>query len=120
MRAARLVVALTIVGVVGGGLSACGKSQADELADQLRKAGYTDVTAEADYDSTYDKKKKKNKKRLDDYEATAKAGGCSVEVEQDPDSTDYVVETAAGKDVNFRNLTAAALVAELNKQGVQC
>ncbi|GAA2632998.1 hypothetical protein GCM10010399_76720 [Dactylosporangium fulvum] len=119
MRAARTAVAVTILGIVGAGLAAC-SSQADELENQLRKAGYTDVDAEADYDSKYNSKKKKNEKKLDDYEATAKAGNCTVEVEQDPGSKDWVVETANGKDVNFRNMTAAALVTELGKQGVKC
>lgn len=120
MRAPRTVLAATIAALLVTGVSACGASQADEFAEQLRKAGYTEVAAEADYDETYNRRKKKNEKKLDDYEATAKAGSCAVEIEQDPDSTDYVIETAAGKDVSFSNLTAAALIAELDKQGVKC
>lgn len=117
MRATRTVLAATTMMVIGAGLTAC-SSQADDLADQLRKAGYTDVSAEADYDTTTSKKKKK--KKLDDYEATAKAGNCTVEIEQDPGDDDYAIETAAGKDVNYTNLTATALIAELAKQGVRC
>jgi hypothetical protein len=119
MRVTRTVVAATAMLVLGASLAAC-SSQADDLADQLRKAGYTNVSADADYDSVYNKKKKKNEKKLDDYEADAKAGNCDVKVEQDPGDKDYVIETANGKDVSFTNLTANALVAELAKQGVKC
>jgi tRNA uridine 5-carbamoylmethylation protein Kti12 len=111
---------VTVLGIIGAGLAGCGTSQADKLAEQLRKAGYTDVSAQADYDTTYNKKKKKNVKKLDDYEATAKAGNCLVDVEQDVDSTDYVVETANGKDMNLRNLSARELIVELEKQGIRC
>src|SRR4051794_33755575 len=104
MRATRALVAFAVMTAVGAGLSACAKSQADKLAGQLRKAGYTDVSAKADYDSKYNTRKKKTETKLDDYEATAKAGHCSVEVEQDVHSDDYVIETAAGKEVNLRNL----------------
>jgi hypothetical protein len=125
MRGARAVITITIMALVGAGLAACGgndDAQADELAKQLTNAGYTNVVAAADYDTTTtrSKKKKKTKKKLDDFEATAKAGTCEVTIEQDAGSTDYVVETAAGKDVTFANLTADALVAELGKQGVKC
>ena len=119
MRATRTVIAATTMLILGAGLAGC-SSQADDLAAQLRKAGYTNVSAEADYDTVYNKKKKKNEKKLDDYEADAKAGNCDVEIEQDSGDDDYVIETAAGKDVNFTNLTAAALIAELGKQGVTC
>jgi hypothetical protein len=105
--------------VISAGLVGC-SSQADDLANQLRKAGYTEVAAKADYDTKYNSRKKKNEKKLDDYEATAKAGSCAVEIEQDPGDNDYVIETAAGKDVSYPNLTATALIAELDKQGVRC
>lgn len=119
MRATRTIVAATTMLLLGAGLAGC-SSQADDLEKQLRKAGYTNVSAEADYDQVYNKKKKKNEKKLDDYEAEAKAGSCDVEIEQDSGDNDYVIETAAGKDVNFTNLTASALIAELAKQGVTC
>src|SRR5215217_4415961 len=78
MRGTRTIIAATTMMLIGAGLAGC-SSQADDLADQLRKAGYTNVSAEADYDSVYNKKKKKNEKKLDDYEADAKAGNCTVE-----------------------------------------
>ena len=119
MRATRTIIAATTMLLLGAGLAGC-SSQADDLEKQLTKAGYTNVSAEADYDQVYNKKKKKNEKKLDDYEADAKAGNCAVEIEQDSGDKDYVIETAAGKDVNFTNLTASALIAELAKQGVTC
>ncbi|MDG6101739.1 hypothetical protein Daura_38240 [Dactylosporangium aurantiacum] len=119
MRATRTIIAATTMLLLGAGLAGC-SSQADDLEKQLQKAGYTNVSAEADYDQVYNKKKKKNEKKLDDYEAEAKAGNCDVEIEQDSGDDDYVIETAAGKDVNFTNLTASALVAELAKQGITC
>ncbi|MET7419449.1 hypothetical protein [Dactylosporangium sp. NPDC005555] len=119
MRATRSVIAATTMLLLGVGLAGC-SSQADDLEKQLTKAGYTNVSAEADYDQVYDKKKKKNVKKLDDYEADAKAGSCDVEIEQDSGDHDYVIEVAAGKDVNFSNLTASALISELAKQGVRC
>ncbi|MFC4037511.1 hypothetical protein ACFO1B_03660 [Dactylosporangium siamense] len=119
MRASRTIVAATTMLLLGAGLAGC-SSQVDDLEKQLTKAGYTNVNAEADYDQVYDKKKKKNVKKLDDYEADAKAGNCAVEIEQDSGDHDYVIETANGKDVNFTNLTATALIAELAKQGITC
>lgn len=119
MRATRTIVAATTMLLLGAGLAGC-SSQADDLEKQLKKAGYTNVSAEADYDQVYNQKKKKNEKKLDDYEAEAKAGNCDVEIEQDSGDDDYVIEVAAGKDVNFTNLTASALIAELAKQGVTC
>ncbi|MEV4517748.1 hypothetical protein AB0K00_53415 [Dactylosporangium sp. NPDC049525] len=119
MRATRTIIAATTMLLLGAGLAGC-SSQADDLEKQLTKAGYTNVSAEADYDQVYNKKKKKNEKKLDDYEADAKAGNCTVEIEQDSGDDDYVIETANGKDVNFTNLTASALIAELAKQGVTC
>ncbi len=120
MRTARAIVAVTVMGIIATGLAACGKSQTDKLTEQLRNAGYTDVTASADYDTQYNKKKKKNEKKFDDYEATVKAGTCTVDIEQDAGSTDYVIETVNGKDVNFTNLTAQTLIVELEKQGTKC
>ncbi|MET7403358.1 hypothetical protein ABZS66_58780 [Dactylosporangium sp. NPDC005572] len=117
MRATRTVVAVTLTLLIGAGLAAC-SSQADDLEKQLTKAGYTSVSAEADYDTTT--KNGKKKKKLDDYEATARAGSCTVEVEQDSGDNDYVIETVNGKDVSYTNLTASALIAELGKQGVRC
>ncbi|MEV0560630.1 hypothetical protein [Dactylosporangium sp. NPDC050588] len=119
MRATRSIVAATTMLLLGVGLAAC-SSQSDDLEKQLTKAGYTNVSAEADYDTVYDKKKKKNVKKLDDYEADAKAGSCTVEIEQDSGDHDYVIETVNGKEVNFSNLTASALIAELAKQDVRC
>jgi hypothetical protein len=119
MRATRTIVAVTTTLLIGAGLAGC-SSQADDLEKQLTKAGYTNVSAEADYDQVYDKKKKKNVKKLDDYEADAKAGSCTVEVEQDSGDDDYVIETVNGQDVSFTNLTASALIAELAKQNVKC
>src|SRR6188474_516742 len=109
MRAPRTIIAATTMLLLGAGLAGC-SSQVDDLEKQLTKAGYTNVSAEADYDTVYNKKKKKNEKKLDDYEADAKAGNCTVEIEQDPGDKDYVIETAGGKDVSFTNLTATALV----------
>lgn len=40
-------------------------------------------------------------------------------MEQDINN-DYVIESAGGRDVDFHNLTAAALIAELAKQNVRC
>lgn len=119
MRATRTITAVTTVLLIGAGLAGC-SSQVDDLEQQLVKAGYTNVSAKADYDQVYNKKKKKNEKKLDDYEADAKAGNCTVEIEQDSGHDDYVIETANGKDVHFTNLTASALIAELAKQGVTC
>jgi hypothetical protein len=117
----RRVSAISLVVVVAGlGLAACGGDQADELTTQLRDAGYTNVEASADYDTKRNTKKKKNERKLDDYEATAKAGNCEVTFEQDPNSTTYAITTVAGKTVTFSNLTASALIAEVAKQGVTC
>ncbi len=120
MRTARAIVAVTVMGIIASDLAACGKPQTDELTKQLRNAGYTDVAASADYDTKYNKKKKKNERKLDDYEATAKAGACTVDIEQDAGSDDYVIETVNGQEVNFTNLTARSLIAELEKQGTKC
>lgn len=57
MRATRALIALAVMTTVGAGLSACGKSQADKLADKLREAGYTDVSAKADFDPKYNSAK---------------------------------------------------------------
>jgi uncharacterized protein HemX len=119
MRTVRAAVALSIAAVLGAGLVACGNSQGDEFDEQLRNAGYTNVDVSADHDTTRNRKGKK-KSKLDDYEATANAGSCAVTVEQDADSTDYVVQTVNGKNVSFANVTASALVAEVAKQGVTC
>jgi hypothetical protein len=123
MRAARALVTVVLVaGVAGfaGTLAACGKSQQERFGDQLRKAGYTNVSTKADYDTKYNKKKKKNEKKLDEYEATANAGACQVDIEQEPSSTTYVIKKANGKDVNFSNVPAQALIGELAKQGLTC
>lgn len=119
MRKPHAIATVAVMGLIGAGLAGC-SSQSDKLADQLRKAGYTSVSAKADYDTKYNSKTKKNEKKLSDYEATAKAGNCSVEIEQDVSSSDYVIEKANGKDVKFTNLTAQALIGELGKQGVTC
>ena len=119
MRLNRGLSAVGVLVVAGVGLGAC-SSQASKLEGQLRKAGYTNVSAKADYDEQYNSKKKKKERKLDDYEATARAGSCSVEVEQEPGKSDYVVDGVNGNSVSFRNLSAAALIAELGKQGVRC
>lgn len=112
---------LAVVGLVG--LAGCA-NQVDELEEQLERAGYTSVSAAADYDRKYDSKTKKTKKVLDDYEATAWTGSCRVEVEQDPNSDDYTVERVNGTPVDAartRNLTAAALSAYvLEAKGIRC
>jgi len=119
MRAVRTIAIVVVTLGFAGVLAGC-SSQVDDLEKQLRGAGYTDVKAEADYDTKYNSKKKKNEKKLDDYEATALAGTCKVDIEQDSGKTDYVIETVDGKDVSFTNLTAKALIAEMAKQGVKC
>jgi uncharacterized protein HemX len=120
MRAARALVAVVFVAGLSGTLAACGKSQQERFGEQLQKAGYTNVSTRIDYASKYNRKKKKTEKRIDEYEATAKAGACQLDIEQKPSSTTYTVKKANGKDVSFVNLTAQALVAELAKQGVTC
>jgi hypothetical protein len=118
----RTVRAVAVVGMMlgfGVGVAAC-SSQGDKFAEQLRGAGYTDVSVSADYDKKKNSKTKKTTSKLDDFEATAKAGSCQVTLEQDKNATSYVVETVNGKDVSFTDLKAADLIAEMAKQGVTC
>jgi uncharacterized protein HemX len=120
MRTARGLAAVVVALGLGTALGGCGKTQGDEFAEQLTKAGYTNVTVVADKDTKRNSKTKKKETKLDDYEATAKAGNCEVTVEQDKNSTSYVIESVNGTDVSLTNLDAAALKAEMAKQGVTC
>lgn len=118
----RKVVSVTALALA---LAACGGvSQEVELKAQLQKAGYAEVKAFADYDtsSRYDAKKKRTitTSTLDDYEADAKVGACAVHIEQDEGKTRYVVESVNDHDVSWPNLDATALRKRAKQDGIYC